>query len=124
MIRFIIIFFSILAVFILLCAAWMLNKITGKDIYLAFGVLLITVSSFGQITLNKDQVILKADTMEVSEAFRLLNYMVPKGQKITKIVYKDGKEYYQSKWLINRMLKRYAYTERNGKIKLVRIDYL
>lgn len=84
-------------------------------------LILLTSTAYAQLTLNKDQITLQADTMSVKEAFNLLHYMVPKGQKITKIVIKDGKEWYQSKWLINRMLKNYAYTDRNGKIKLVRI---
>lgn len=84
-------------------------------------LLLISISSYAQLTLEGSSITLHADTMTVKEAFKLLNYMVPKSQKINKVVIKDGKEWYQSKWLINRMLKRYAYTERNGKVKLVRI---
>lgn len=93
-------------------------------IFMIFWVFILTVvynSCQAQITMNKTEIILQADTMSVKQAFKLLNYMVPKGQKITKTVIKDGKEWYQSKWLINRMLKRYAYTEVNGKTKLVRI---
>lgn len=74
-----------------------------------------------QLTLSGHTITLQADTMEVRQAFKLLNYMVPRGQRVNKIVIKDGKEWYQTRWLVNRMLKRYAYTERNGKVKLVRI---
>lgn len=88
-------------------------------------LLLISVSSFGQLRdvlkVEPGQITLQADSMTVREAFALLHYIIPKNQRINKVVYKDGVEYYQSKYLINRMLKRYAYTERKGKIKLVRI---
>lgn len=83
--------------------------------------LLISFSSYAQLKLEKNQITLYADTLEVREAFALLHYMVPKNQRINKVVIKDGKEWYQTKYLVNRLLKRYAYTERNGKIKLVRI---
>lgn len=94
-----------------------MKQFLGKTLFL----LMLSISSFAQITLSKRTVTLQADTMEVREAFRLLNYMVPKGQRINKVVIKDGKEWYQTRYLVNRMLKRYAYTDRNGKIKLVRI---
>lgn len=74
-----------------------------------------------QLTLKKTEIIFQADTMEVKQAFKLLNYMVTKNQKITKTVIKDGKEYYQSKYLINRLLKNYAYFEKDGKVKLRRL---
>lgn len=84
-------------------------------------LLLISISSYAQITVEGKSITLQADTMTVKEAFKLLNYMVPANQKVNKIVIKDGKEWYQTAWLINRMMKRRAYTERNGKVKLVRI---
>lgn len=85
-------------------------------------IVLLSTAAFAQITLSNRTVTIQADTMEVREAFRLLNYMVPKSQaNFTLKVVKDGKEYIQYRYLINRMLKRYAYTERNGKTKLVRI---
>lgn len=84
-------------------------------------LLLVSISSYAQLKVEGRSITLYADTMEVRQAFALLHYMIPKGQKINKIVIKDGKEWYQTRWLVNRMLKRYAYTERDGKIKLVRI---
>lgn len=81
----------------------------------------ILITCHGQITLDGKSITMQADTMTVKQAFRLLNYMVPANQKINKIVIKDGKEWYQTRYLINRMMKRRAYTEVNGKVKLVRI---
>ncbi len=74
-----------------------------------------------QFTFGKESITIKADSMEVREAFRILDYMVPKGAWVDRIVIKDGKKWYQTKYLINRMMKRRAYTEVNGKVKLVRI---
>lgn len=98
-----------------------MKEFIGKTT-LVITLILLSHFSYSQITLTNRTVTIQADTMGVREAFRLLNYMVPKSQaNFTLKVVKDGKEYIQYRYLINRMLKRYAYTERNGKTKLVRI---
>ncbi len=73
-----------------------------------------------QLKLEGHSVTLQADTITVKEAFKILS-MIPLSMKVNKIVIKDGKEWYQTRWLFNRMMKRWAYTEVNGKVKLIRI---
>lgn len=86
-------------------------------------LLLISISSYGQFTLGKHSITITADTMSVKQAFILLEYMIPKGARVCPIVYKDGIKYFRSKYVVNRLFlsKNWAYTERNGKVKLVRI---
>lgn len=71
-----------------------------------------------QLIVSKKSITIHADTMEVRQAFKLLHYMIPKGQKINKIVVKDGHTYVQTRWMINRMLKRYAYVD-GGKLRRI-----
>lgn len=82
-------------------------------------LLLISISCYAQLTTDGKSVTLRADTMEVSQAFKLLHYMIPKGQRINKIVLKDGKRYVQTKYLVNRMLKRYAYIDGSKKLRRI-----
>ena len=97
-----------------------MNTYIRRTILLIVFVWFLAESACGQLKVEGHSVTLKADTISVKEAFKILN-MIPLSMKVNKIVLKDGKEYYQSRWLINRMLRRYAYTEVNGKVKLVRI---
>lgn len=97
-----------------------MKQFLGKTT-LVITLILVSITSYAQLKVEHHKVTLYADTMNVRQAFELLHYMIPKTQKIEKVVIKDGRKYVQSRWLINRMLKRYAYTERNGKVKLVRI---
>lgn len=86
-------------------------------------IVLLSTAAFAQFTLGKHSITITADTMSVKQAFILLEYMIPKGARVCPIVYKDGIKYFRSKYVVNRLFlsKNWAYTERNGKVKLVRI---
>jgi hypothetical protein len=83
--------------------------------------LLITFSASAQFKLDGREITFKADTMTVKQAFDFLRFALPLDTRYIKIVEKDSVVYWQTNYVINRLLKRRAYTVVNGKVKLVRI---
>jgi len=81
----------------------------------------ISHSACGQFKLDGREISIKADTMTVKEAFDFLRFALPLDTRYIKIVEKDSVVYWQTNYIVNRLLKRRAYTVVNGKVKLVRI---
>lgn len=92
-----------------------------RIILLILFVWFLTDSACAQFKLDGREISIKADTMTVKEAFDFLRFALPLDTKYIKIVEKDSVVYWQTNYIVNRLLKRRAYTLVNGKIKLVRI---
>jgi hypothetical protein len=79
-----------------------------RIILLILFVWLLTDTACAQFKLEGREITIKADTMTVRQAFDFLRFALPMDTRYIKLVEKDSVVYWQTNYIINRLLKRRA----------------
>lgn len=87
--------------------------------------LFITISAKAQLfTFERESIILKTDTMEVREAFDLLDKVLPwQSRMLDRVVIINNQRYWKRVYLVNRLIlgKDKVYTMIEGKKRKIHI---
>ena len=88
---------------------------------MALFIWFLTNDACAQFKMENGKIEINADTMTVRQAFAFMRFALPMDTKYIMVVKKDSVTYWQTNYVVNRMLKGWAYTKKNRRTKLVRI---